>query len=91
MPAADSASATRTPAPFEARAQHSALRAGIDASPARIAACTCCSSPAAPLSPQAGALITRVLYAKENGGKQFLIVDAAMNDLIRPSLYRRTP
>ena len=30
----------------------------------------------------AGALITRALYAKENGGKQFLIVDAAMNDLI---------
>jgi diaminopimelate decarboxylase len=35
----------------------------------------------------AGALLTRVQYAKENGGKQFLIVDAAMNDLIRPSLY----
>lgn len=34
-----------------------------------------------------GALLTRTLYAKENGGKQFLIVDAAMNDLIRPSLY----
>jgi diaminopimelate decarboxylase len=35
----------------------------------------------------AGALITRVLYRKRNNGKQFLIVDAAMNDLIRPSLY----
>ena len=35
----------------------------------------------------AGALITRALYAKENGRKQFLIVDAAMNDLLRPSLY----
>jgi diaminopimelate decarboxylase len=35
----------------------------------------------------AGALLTRALYAKENGGKQFLVVDAAMNDLIRPSLY----
>ncbi|MGO9818670.1 MAG: diaminopimelate decarboxylase [Acidocella sp.] len=35
----------------------------------------------------AGVLITRALYAKENGGKQFLVVDAAMNDLIRPSLY----
>lgn len=34
-----------------------------------------------------GALLTRALYAKENGGKQFLVVDAAMNDLIRPSLY----
>jgi diaminopimelate decarboxylase len=29
----------------------------------------------------------RVLYHKQNDGKQFLIVDAAMNDLIRPSLY----
>ena len=35
----------------------------------------------------AGALLTRALYAKENGGKQFLVVDAAMNDLVRPSLY----
>jgi diaminopimelate decarboxylase len=34
-----------------------------------------------------GALITRVLYEKTNSGKRFLIVDAAMNDLIRPSLY----
>jgi diaminopimelate decarboxylase len=36
---------------------------------------------------QAGALITRVLYQKRNGNKHFTIVDAAMNDLIRPSLY----
>jgi diaminopimelate decarboxylase len=35
----------------------------------------------------AGLLLTRVLYHKQNDGKQFLIVDAAMNDLIRPSLY----
>jgi diaminopimelate decarboxylase len=35
----------------------------------------------------AGALLTRALYMKENGGKQFLVVDAAMNDLVRPSLY----
>ena len=35
----------------------------------------------------AGTLITSALYAKGNGGKQFLIVDAAMNDLLRPSLY----
>jgi diaminopimelate decarboxylase len=34
-----------------------------------------------------GALLTRALYTKENGGKQFLVVDAAMNDLVRPSLY----
>ncbi len=36
----------------------------------------------------AGALLTRVLYKKTNGTKKFLIVDAAMNDLLRPSLYR---
>ena len=35
----------------------------------------------------AGVLVTRVLYRKQNGDKQFLVVDAAMNDLIRPSLY----
>jgi diaminopimelate decarboxylase len=35
----------------------------------------------------AGALLTRVLYRKTNGPKQFLVVDAAMNDLVRPSLY----
>jgi diaminopimelate decarboxylase len=33
-------------------------------------------------------LLTRVLYRKKNGDREFVIVDAAMNDLIRPSLYR---
>ena len=36
---------------------------------------------------QSGALLTEVLYRKVNGAKKFVIVDAAMNDLIRPSLY----
>jgi diaminopimelate decarboxylase len=36
----------------------------------------------------AGALLTRVLYRKQNGDKKFVVVDAAMNDLIRPALYR---
>lgn len=35
----------------------------------------------------AGILLTSVLYRKQNDGKRFLIVDAGMNDLIRPSLY----
>jgi diaminopimelate decarboxylase len=35
----------------------------------------------------AGVLLTRVVYRKRNDGKQFVIVDAAMNDLMRPSLY----
>jgi len=36
----------------------------------------------------AGVLLTRVEYLKSNGVKHFAIVDAAMNDLIRPSLYQ---
>ena len=35
----------------------------------------------------AGVLLTRVIYRKTNNRKRFLIVDAAMNDLLRPSLY----
>ena len=36
----------------------------------------------------AGALVARVLYRKKSGDKDFVIVDAAMNDLIRPALYQ---
>ena len=35
----------------------------------------------------AGILVTRVLYVKEGGDRIFVIVDAAMNDLVRPTLY----
>src|SRR3989442_1317194 len=35
----------------------------------------------------AGILLTRLLYRKETGEKTFVVVDAAMNDLIRPALY----
>ncbi|MCL4558102.1 MAG: diaminopimelate decarboxylase [Deltaproteobacteria bacterium] len=35
----------------------------------------------------AGILATKVLYRKQNGTRRFMIVDAGMNDLIRPSLY----
>jgi diaminopimelate decarboxylase len=35
----------------------------------------------------AGILVTKVLYLKEGKGKEFVIVDAGMNDLMRPSLY----
>jgi len=37
---------------------------------------------------QAGALVARVLYVKKNGKKTFVVTDAGMNDLIRPSLYQ---
>src|SRR5712664_3692823 len=35
----------------------------------------------------AGVLLTRVVYTKTNGGKTFVVVDSAMNDLMRPALY----
>ena len=37
---------------------------------------------------RAGVLLTRVLYRKTSAEKEFVVVDAAMNDLIRPALYR---
>jgi diaminopimelate decarboxylase len=36
----------------------------------------------------AGILLTRVLYRKHSGGKEFVVVDAGMNDLVRPSHYQ---
>jgi diaminopimelate decarboxylase len=36
----------------------------------------------------AGVLLTRVLYRKRSGGKEYVITDAGMNDLLRPSHYR---
>jgi diaminopimelate decarboxylase len=39
------------------------------------------------ISGNAGILVTKVLYCKDTGEKRFFVVDAAMNDLIRPSLY----
>jgi len=44
--------------------------------------------PGRSLVARAGVLLTRVLYLKENGAKRFVIVDAGMNDLLRPSLYQ---
>ncbi len=36
---------------------------------------------------EAGVLLSRVLYRKTNGGKEFVIIDASMTELIRPALY----
>ena len=49
--------------------------------------CTIVMEPGRALVGNAGILVTRALYRKDSGGKKFLIVDAGMNDLIRPSLY----
>ncbi|PCJ43689.1 MAG: diaminopimelate decarboxylase [SAR86 cluster bacterium] len=44
--------------------------------------------PGRSISANAGVLLTQVEYLKSNGDKNFAIVDAAMNDLIRPALYQ---
>jgi diaminopimelate decarboxylase len=60
-------------------------RAIIDAS--KDLGCTLILEPGRVIVGNAGILVTRVLYTKGNEGKRFVIVDAGMNDLIRPSLY----
>ena len=35
----------------------------------------------------AGVLVTRVIYVKQGEGRDFVILDAAMNDLVRPAMY----
>jgi diaminopimelate decarboxylase len=49
--------------------------------------CTLVIEPGRSIVGEAGALLTRILYLKENPGRRFAIVDAAMNDLLRPALY----
>jgi diaminopimelate decarboxylase len=49
--------------------------------------CTLILEPGRVIVGNAGILVTKVLYTKEDGEKNFIVVDAAMNDLIRPSLY----
>ncbi len=49
--------------------------------------CTVIMEPGRVIVGNAGALVTKVLYQKASDVKRFVIVDAAMNDLIRPSLY----
>jgi len=44
--------------------------------------------PGRSLVARAGVLLTRVLYVKENGPKRFVIVDAGMTEMLRPSLYQ---
>jgi diaminopimelate decarboxylase len=54
----------------------------------RSARCKILIQPGRSMVAHAGVLITKVLYKKNSGGKTFVIVDAGMNDLIRPSLYQ---
>ena len=49
--------------------------------------CTLILEPGRVIVGNAGVLVTRVLYTKKTEDKNFIIVDAGMNDLVRPSLY----
>jgi len=49
--------------------------------------CTLIFEPGRVIVGNAGVLLTRVLYTKKSASKDFVIVDAGMNDLLRPSLY----
>ncbi|MCQ0987676.1 diaminopimelate decarboxylase [Jiella marina] len=49
--------------------------------------CKVVFEPGRMIAANAGILVARVIYVKETGSKTFVIVDAAMNDLIRPTLY----
>jgi diaminopimelate decarboxylase len=51
-------------------------------------ACKILIQPGRSIIAHTGILVTKVLYRKENEGKTFIITDAGMNDLIRPSLYK---
>jgi diaminopimelate decarboxylase len=44
--------------------------------------------PGRSIAGNAGIFLTRVLYHKSNGDKNFIVVDAAMNDLVRPAFYQ---
>jgi diaminopimelate decarboxylase len=56
--------------------------------PLRSAGLTVYLEPGRFLVGSAGVLLTRVLYRKHSGGKEFVVVDAGMNDLVRPSHYQ---
>jgi diaminopimelate decarboxylase len=60
-----------------------AVRPAVEALPL-----TLLLEPGRSLVAPAGVLLTRVLYRKQNGDKRFVIVDAGMNDLLRPALYQ---
>jgi diaminopimelate decarboxylase len=65
----------------------SAVYARAVAAQVRPLGCHLLLEPGRAIVAPAGVLLTRVLYIKRNGGKTFVVVDAAMNDLLRPALY----
>jgi len=75
-----------TPYP-PAEAYGEAIRQGLAESGALALGLEIVTEPGRSLVGDAGVLMTRVLYRKSQGEKRFVIVDGAMNDLIRPALY----
>jgi diaminopimelate decarboxylase len=68
--------------PFDLSAMARGLKERIQGSPYRLII-----EPGRALVGNAGILLTRVLYVKQNLQKNFIVVDAGMNDLMRPTLY----
>ncbi len=54
----------------------------------RTLGCSLVLEPGRFLVAESGVLLTRVLYRKRSGGKEYIITDAGMNDLVRPSHYQ---
>ena len=50
--------------------------------------CHLIAEPGRWIAGNSGIFVTRVLYSKHNGGKHFAVIDGAMTDLIRPTLYQ---
>ncbi|NPA32024.1 MAG: diaminopimelate decarboxylase [Aquificae bacterium] len=69
----------REPTPFELAEALEPYLSGVDAK--------LILEPGRSIVGNAGVLITQVQFVKEKGGKRFIITDAGMNDLIRPSIY----
>ena len=65
------------PAVFVAAVRPAVVRSGL----------TLVVEPGRSLVADSGSLLTRVLYRKHSGGRDIVVVDAGMNDLMRPSLY----
>lgn len=74
--------------PFEPEEKVRQYAAALLAAANKVGGLTLLLEPGRFLVAQAGALVARVLYVKKNGTKNFIITDAAMNDLIRPALYQ---
>ncbi|WP_446743589.1 diaminopimelate decarboxylase [Silvibacterium acidisoli] len=74
--------------PFHPEKKVEQYAAAVEKSIGQLEDITLLLEPGRFLVAQAGALLARVLYIKKNGKKTFVITDAGMNDLIRPSLYQ---